>query len=199
MLEEPGTRGVTASIQEYRLSTCATPEERSCAASLRYRLFQSRSGLTFDKETERARDEGAVLLGLLRKNGEPVSTVRSVRFPSPSSTLSEIGVSCSEADSEVGRIAAAPGAGSVAHAHLALTLGALWVERNTLHRTFISYTHPNLTPLYLEMGASDTGQTCRVPGRDSAYNVVVGSYEDCARLGLKQLGIARRNALKVIV
>jgi hypothetical protein len=91
MVEEPGTRDVTASIHKYRLSTCATQEDRRCAAPLRYRLFQSRSGLSFDEETEHVRDERAVLVGLLRKNGEPVSTVRSVPFPSPISTLSEIG------------------------------------------------------------------------------------------------------------
>ena len=158
-----------------------------------------RSGLSFDEETERARDEGAVLLGLLRKNGEPASTARSVPFPSPFSTLSEIGISSSEADSEVGRLAAAPGPDSAAHALLTLTLGALWIERNSAHREYISYMHPNLLPLYLDWGACDTGQTCRVPGRDSTYNVVVGSYEDGARLGLKQLGIARRDALSMVV
>jgi hypothetical protein len=199
MVEEPGTRGATGSIQEYRLSTCATQEDGSCAASLRYRLFQSRSRLNLDEEAERARDDGAILLGLLRKNGEPVSTARSVPFPSPFSTLSEIGISSPEADSEVGRLAAVPGADSVVHALLVLALGALWVERNSAYRTFISYAHPSLIPLYLEMGAYDTGQTCRVPGRESTYHVLVGSYQDCARLVLRGLGIARQDALRMIV
>jgi hypothetical protein len=199
MLEEPGNRGVTGSIQEYRLSTCATQEDRSCAASLRYRLFQSQSRLNLDEDTECARDEAAILLGLLRKNREPVSTARSVPFPSPFSTLSEIGISSSEADSEVGRLAAVPGAESIDHALLVLALGALWVERNSAYRTFISYAHPSLIPLYLEIGACDTGQTCRVPGRDSTHKVLIGSYADCARLVLTRLGIARRDALQMIV
>jgi hypothetical protein len=198
MVEEPDTRDAAVPIHEYRMSTCATPEEGRRAASLRRRLFLSRSGLSFDEENERERDEGAVLLGLLRKNGEPVSTVRSVPFPSSFSTLSEIGISNSEADSEAGRLAATPGAHSTVHALLMLTLGALWIERNSVYRTFIAYSHPKLTPLYLAMGAYDTGQTCLIPGRDSTYNIVVGSYEESARIGLKSLGIARRDALKVI-
>ncbi|MBO0879121.1 MAG: hypothetical protein J2P17_01810, partial [Mycobacterium sp.] len=120
-------------------------EELGHAARFRHELFRSRSNLSFDENAERRRDEDAILVNLVLRDGIPVSTARCIPYPSQISPLTWVIDSHTyRADSEVGRIAAVAAPESAVYALLALTLGALWVLENSDYTTYISYVHPKL-------------------------------------------------------
>ncbi|MBO0853879.1 MAG: hypothetical protein J2P18_08930 [Nocardia sp.] len=178
---------------------CRTPEELAHAARFRHELFRSRSNLSFDENAERRRDEDAILVNLVLRDGIPVSTARCVPYPSHTSPLTGVIDSRTYgADSEVGRIAAVAAPESAVYALLALTLGALWVLENSDRKTYISYVHPKLVAAYLPVGAVDTGTDCEIPNRSVVYRIVVGAYEDCVQRGLDLLGFTESQARAVI-
>ncbi len=188
---------VVDSLAGYTMTACKTSEELDLAAEFRHRMFRQRSGLAFNEDYERERDASAILVGLLYFENKPVATARSTPFPATGSPLAANGILSFGADSEVGRLAAMPGDRSLINAFLVLILGSLWMTEYTEYATYISYTNAKLVPIYNEVGAFDTGQTCTVPGRTTDYRIVVGAYKDCARLGLKSLGISHRAAMEI--
>jgi hypothetical protein len=185
-------------ITSLQMAPCSTGADLAAAADFRSRVFRERSGLGFDEAAEREMDRSAILVGMLWREGELVSTARAIPFPSPHSPLSEKPIESHGADSEVGRLAAAPGPDSVWNALLVLTLGALWITEHAGTDTYVSYVNRKLVPLYTELGAFDTGQRCAIPGRSGQYHLVVGTYRECHRLGMERLDLSHRDAVDAI-
>ena len=128
---------------------------------------------------------------LLTQWGSPCATARVQSYPG-SSTLAKIApeLPISEADSEVGRIAALSTPDCVKHSMLLLVLGAMWLVEHTQHRKYVAYCHPKLVPLYGLVGAEDTGLRIDVEGRPTPYCVLLGDYIACVERGLTQLAHA---------
>jgi hypothetical protein len=157
------------------------------ARALRDHIFWTKRQVAFSRSVECRRDVDGHVFVLFR-GAQPVATGRSQHYPSDISLVEQLRTTTSHAlraDSEVGRIASA---GSPLDALTVLTLGAVWLLESTGHRRYSAYCHPKLVPMYRRVGASDTGERCSVPGRDTEHVIVTGRYEDCARLGLKMLG-----------
>lgn len=170
------------------------------AADFRDRVFRSRSSLQFDRSLEDRIDRTAVLVGILTVGEDLVATARSTSFPDIEyeSVLNGRKFERFGADSHVGRLAASPGVASARYALAMLSLGALWVSESTGYRRYISYAHEKLVPLYVAVGASDTGETVSVPGRSATYHVVVGNYRDAAQVGCGLLGMSRAESYEAI-
>jgi hypothetical protein len=150
-----------------------------------------RRGVSFDEALEARRDrEGHVLL--LRDAGAPVATARVLPHPSPLSPLTTLApaLAVHGADSEVGRIAAVASPQAVRFSLVLLTLGSIWLLRNTGLSRYVAYCHPRLLDFYRVVGAKDTGLSVAVPGRDEPHRIICGAYADAARLGGQRLGIA---------
>ena len=172
--------------------TCASSDlEIARAAAFRRRVFMDRRGVSFDEALEARRDrEGHVLL--LRDAGAPVATARVLPHPSPLSPLTTLApaLAVHGADSEVGRIAAVASPQAVRFSLVLLTLGSIWLLRNTGLSRYVAYCHPRLLDFYRVVGAKDTGLSVAVPGRDEPHRIICGAYADAARLGGQRLGIA---------
>ncbi|MET9216245.1 MULTISPECIES: hypothetical protein [unclassified Nocardia] len=174
---------------------CTTPSELDQARAFRSGVFRSRRNIGFDAGVERRRDADAIMVIVVRHGGRPVATLRTTAFPCARSTitprpeLDDLGV-----DSEVGRLASVADPSRARFALSAMVLGALWMRDFSSHRTYVAHAHPYLVDSYRAVGAVDTGLRQGVPGRDTDYRLVVGSYADCARSGLELLGLAEHQA-----
>ncbi len=171
--------------------SCASSDlELARAAAFRRRVFMDRRGVSFDEALEARRDrEGHVLL--LRDTGAPAATARVLPHPSPLAALALApALAAHGADSEVGRIAAVASPQAARLSLVLLTLGSIWLLRNTGLVCYVAYCHPRLLDLYRTVGAEDTGLAVAVPGRDAPHRIICGSYADAARLGGRRLGIA---------
>lgn len=170
------------------------------ARAFRDEVFLNKRSVVFSRSSERSRDADSHVFLLLRDEA-PVATARCQQYPSDISTIGEFrpspagGHGGPDADSEVGRIASA---GSPLYPLILLVLGSIWLLESTGHRRFIAYCHPKLLPMYALVGAQDTGERCAVPNRDREHHIIVGRYEDCARLGLHMLGIGPGQAATAI-
>jgi hypothetical protein len=179
-----------------RLIHCDIDEEAAKARAFRDRVFLAKRNVVFSRSLERRRDVDSHVF-VLERDGAPVATARCQPYPSNISTIGEFRprLTQHDADSEVGRIAAV---GSPLHSLMLLVLGSKWLLESTAHRRFIAYCHPKLVPMYARVGATDTGERCAVPNRDREHHIVVGTYRDCARLGLEMLGISGEQAASAV-
>jgi hypothetical protein len=71
-----------------------------------------------------------------------------------------------------------------------LTLGSIWIRANTRLERYAAICHPRLVETYRSVGAVDVGPAYDEPGRADPRRMVVGAYEDAARLGARLCGIA---------
>jgi hypothetical protein len=167
----------------FELVRARSVAELAEASAFRARVFEERRGVRFDAALEARRDhEGHVFL--LFESGAVVATGRALAFPSGLSPLAEVApdLAASEADSEIGRIAALRSNGAARYSLALLALGARWLLEHTNHRRYVAYCHPVLVDVYRAVGAVDTGRECRVPGRSACHRILCGSYEDAQRL-----------------
>ncbi|MFC4127434.1 hypothetical protein [Nocardia rhizosphaerae] len=186
---------VQAQAPALSASICITPCELDQARAFRSNVFRSRRNIGFDAGLERRRDADAIMVIVVRHAGRLVATLRTTAFPCVRSTitprpeLDELGV-----DSEVGRLAAVADPSRARFALTAMVLGAMWMRDFSSHRTYVAHAHPYLIDSYRAVGAFDTGLRQQVAGRDTDYRLVVGSYADCARMGMELLGLAEYQA-----
>jgi hypothetical protein len=191
--------GVDAALARFTLSCARSDEERARAVRFRRQVFLQRRHVAFDELLEARRDREGHLF-LLTEGAIPVATARVLPYPSALSPVRGLGQELGEAvaDSEVGRIAAARSADGLRASLLVLTLGSLWVSRNTRHRRYVAYCHPKLVELYRTVGAEDLGLSCPVPGRSDPHRIVAGTYERAAALGARLLGLTAEQAARAI-
>jgi hypothetical protein len=191
--------GELSPLSRFTLSCARTDEERARATSFRRQVFLQRRNVVFDELLEARRDREGHLF-LLTEGSVPVATARVLPYPSALSPVLGLGQELGEAagDSEVGRIAAARSADGLRASLIVLTLGSLWVVRNTRHRRYVAYCHPKLVELYRTVGAQDLGISCSVPGRSDPHRIVAGTYERAAALGARLLGVTEAQAARAI-
>lgn len=180
-----------------RFICCASEGELDMASSLRDHIFWTKRGVAFSQATERLRDAESHVFVLF--HGErPVATGRSQPYPSDISLAGQLctaDLRALQVDSEVGRFASA---GSPLYPLMLLTFAAVWLLESTRHQRYIAHCHPKLLPMYLRLGAQDTGERCTVPERDAEHVIVSGRYDEGARLGLDMLGVDRAQAAAIV-
>jgi hypothetical protein len=181
-----------APVGELTFSCASSDLDIARAAAFRRRVFMDRRGVSFDEALEARRDrQGHVFV--LAEAGAPVATARVLRHPSPLSPLATLALApalaARGADSEVGRIAAIACPQAIRFSLVLLTLGSIWLTRNTGLSRYVAYCHPRLLDLYRAVGAEDTGLCVAVPGRDEPHRIICGAYADAARLGGQRLGV----------
>ena len=181
-------RGARVEAARHRLTRVASAEQLELASQLRERAFRERRGIQFDEALEARRDrEGQVFL--LFDRATPVAVGRVLPYPSRLSPLVDLSrvAGAHGADSEIGRVACVANSQLPLSALLLLTLGSQWLLEHTRLRRYVGYCHPKLLVSYAKLGAIP-GQAIRVPDRAVPYCIISGTYEDAARLGLRQLG-----------
>ncbi|WP_207387002.1 hypothetical protein [Frankia sp. Cppng1_Ct_nod] len=193
-LDVPGS--LTGGIQ---LLCCNSESERQLARGFRNEVFLNRRSVMFSDALECRRDAESHVM-LLLYDGTPVATARSQPYPSDVSDV--LGVSRDlpdwGADSEVGRMAAVRSPWSARYSLMVLVLGSMWLLEHTSHRRYVAYCLPKMLRIFRLIGAEDTGETCVVPGRTGRHSIILGSYEDCARLGMAHLGMSGAEARSAV-
>jgi hypothetical protein len=184
-------------MDRFRLVHARSEQEIAAAAEFRRRAFFDRRGVQLDEALEAQRDQEGHVFVLVEATAI-VATGRILPFPSRLSPVLELkrdhyddaddAATFPKGDSEIGRIAAVPSPSTASYALMMLTLGSVWLLRNTGFRRYLAFCHPKLVELYKLVGAEDTGRECLVPGRDKPYKIVGGTYFDAARLGVALLG-----------
>ncbi len=187
--------GAPSPLERFTLSCARSDEERARTASVRRQLFLDRRSVAFDELLEARRDRAGHLF-LLTEDALPVATGRVLPHPSRLSPVLDLGQELGAAggDSEVGRIAAARSTGGARASLILLTLGSIWLLRQSNHRRYVAYCHPKLVELYRAVGAEDLGISCAVPGRSDAHRIVSGTYAHAAARGALLLGVSEAQA-----
>ncbi len=158
------------------------------ARSLRDAVYRPRLGLHLsDIPGEAQRDQmGHVFL--LRRNAEPVGTVRIVPTSCPATELRQLGplpqwaardLCCGE----VGRVATLKSGRTNAMSIrlLLVAWSARWVLRHSPLLRYVAYSRLALLPLWRQVGAVDTGVRFAIPDRGEAqYAVITGELADVA-------------------
>jgi len=191
--------GDRSPLERFTLSCARSDEERTGMASFRRQLFLDRRSVAFDELLEARRDRDGHLF-LLTEGTLPVATGRVLAYPSRLSPVLGLGqeLGAAGADSEVGRIAAARSTGGIRASLILLTLGSIWLLRQSGHRRYVAYCHPKLLDLYRAVGAEDLGISCAVPGRSDEHRIVSGTYDQAAARGARLLGVSEAQAQRSI-
>ncbi|WP_322748101.1 MULTISPECIES: hypothetical protein [unclassified Frankia] len=181
------------------LIRASSDSELQLARNFRNEVFRDRRSVVFSDGLEHHRDANSYVMLLLR-DGAPVATARSQPYPSDSSDILGVSPNLPDwgSDSEVGRMAAARSPQSVRYSLMVLALGSMWLLEYTHHRRYIAYCLPKMLKIFRLIGAEDTGETCAVPGRPGRHSIILGRYDDCARIGMNQLGMSHAEARAAI-
>ncbi|WP_322769418.1 hypothetical protein, partial [Frankia sp. Cr1] len=181
------------------LIRASSDSELQLARNFRNEVFRDRRSVMFSDGLEHHRDANSYVMLLLR-DGAPVATARSQPYPSDSSDILGVSPNLPDwgSDSEVGRMAAARSPQSVRYSLMVLALGSMWLLEYTHHRRYIAYCLPKMLKIFRLIGAEDTGETCAVPGRPGRHSIILGRYDDCARIGMNQLGMSHAEARAAI-